>query len=214
MTAFFNTILIKIIPFFFAVVLHEISHGAMAYFLGDDTAKKAGRFKLHTHFDLFGSFIIPLCLCLMHSHFLIGYTKPVPINPEKFKDPIIDFALVAIAGLVSNILMAILGFFLLKNIAGPEILLEMCMHFLTVNLALFFFNLIPIPPMDGSRILAALMPQRFLEKFYAFESFGFIIIIATEITTQAISEIIGHRVNLFYLAIEKPVRGMLSLLFS
>jgi Zn-dependent protease len=210
----FNTIIIKIIPLFFAIVLHEISHGVVAYLLGDDTAKKAGRLKLHTHFDLFGSFIMPLCLYLVNSPFLIGYAKPIPIDPGKFKEPVTDMALVAIAGPVSSILMAIFAFFILKNVDSSGILVQMCMSFLIINLALFFFNLIPIPPLDGSRILAALLSPRLLEKFYALEPFGFIIVIALETVSQAVSELIGYKVGLFYLMIEKPVRGMLDLLFS
>jgi Zn-dependent protease len=83
-----------------------------------------------------------------------------------------------------------------------------------VNLALFFFNLIPIPPMDGSRILAAIMPTKWMEKYYAFEPFGFIILISMEMLSNAISKLIGHNVGLFYLFIETPIRGILKLLFS
>jgi Zn-dependent protease len=214
MTDFFSTILLKIVPLFFAIVLHEISHGLAAYSLGDDTAKKAGRFKLHTHFDLWGSFVIPLTLYLVHSPFLIGYAKPVPIDPRKFKDPMLDMALVAMAGPLCNILLAAFGTLLLKDMTYgySDFTVHMCLNFVIVNLALFFFNLIPIPPLDGSRILAAVIPVSWVRGFYAAEPFGFLIIISLQMLSQQISKLTGYNVELFSIFIEKPIRAILQML--
>jgi Zn-dependent protease len=216
MTDLFSTIVLKIVPLFFAIVLHEISHGLAAYSLGDDTAKKAGRFKLYTHFDLWGSFLIPLSLYLMHAPFLIGYAKPVPVDPRKFKDPLVDMALVAIAGPLCNILLAAFGAVILKNMTYgySEFTIQLCLSFIVVNLALFFFNLIPIPPLDGSRILAAVIPKSYVGRFYSIEPFGFLIIISLQIASKQISELSGYNVELFYIFIEKPLRAILSMLLS
>lgn len=208
-------IVLSVIAIFFAIVLHEISHGLAAYLLGDDTAKKAGRFKLHTHFDLWGSLIIPVALFLMKFPFLIGYAKPVPIDPRKFKDPTTDMAIVALAGPACNFVLACLGAFLLKNMIGyPYILQQLCLSFIISNLALLFFNLIPIPPLDGSRLIAVIIPKKWVDKYYLLEPFGFILIIMLETTTQLISGVIEHNISLFHYFLETPLRGMLKYLLS
>lgn len=216
MHTFFITIIVKIFPLFLAIALHEIAHALVAYLLGDDTAKNDRRFNLHTHFDFYGSFLIPLIMFLAHSPFLIGYAKPVPIDIRKFKDPIKDMALVAIAGPLSNLIMALCTAFFLKEMYMycPKIILQMCMSFLVINLALMFFNLIPIPPLDGSRLVAAVIPKTLVGKFYSLEPFGFIIVISLELLSNQISKMIGHDVSLFYLFIQTPVRGMLNFLLS
>lgn len=208
----FETIVLHIFPLLVAIVFHEISHGVVAYSLGDDTAKKAGRFKLYTHFDLWGSFLIPLGLYLVHFPFLIGYAKPVPVNPRNFKDPITDMALVAIAGPLYNLLVAVVSVFFLQS--SEEFAQKVLFSFAMINFGLFFFNLVPIPPLDGSRILAAVMPKRFVEPFYRLEPFGFFIIIGLEMLSSPLSQLLGHRVGLFYTLVELPTKGALAMLLS
>lgn len=208
-------VLVSVVAFFFAIVLHEIAHGVVAYLLGDDTAKKAGRFKFHTHFDLWGSLIIPVSLFLMKSPFLIGYAKPVPVDPRKFKDPITDMAIVAAAGPACNLILAFIGAFFLEHMTEyPDIIQRFCLTFIMSNLALLFFNLIPIPPLDGSRLIAAVMPKDIMYKYYLLEPFGFIIIIVLELTSQMISGFIGHNVGLFHCFVKTPMLGMLKYLLS
>jgi Zn-dependent protease len=211
-----NVIFLKIVPFFFAIVLHEISHGLVALALGDDTAKKAGRFKLYTHFDMVGSLIIPGLMYLMSFPFLIGYAKPVPIDVRKFKDPLVDMAIVAIAGPLCNLLLAAAAALLLKNatvgISAP--FEELCINFVMSNLCLFFLNLIPIPPLDGSRIVAALIPQKFVDMYYSIEPFGFFIIIAIEMLSSQLSPLVGTNISLFHIAVEMPTHGILTILFA
>jgi Zn-dependent protease len=208
-------LIINILPLFFAIVLHEIAHGVAAYCLGDDTAKKAGRFKLHTHFDLLGSFLIPLGLYLLKSPFLIGFAKPVPLDAKKFKDPLQDMALVAIAGPLCNFILAFLTSLLLRNVANDlqnSTLLNLLLNFLIINLALFFFNIIPIPPLDGSRVLAALLPSAMVKKFYALEPFGIFIVFTLEVISLQVSNITGYNVGLFENFVKIPLLSMMDFL--
>lgn len=214
MQNFIDVVLFYIFPLLFAIIFHEISHGLVAYWLGDNTAKRAGRFKLYTHFDLWGSFLIPLILYLMHSPFLMGYAKPVPVDPHKFKDPLLDMALVAIAGPLYNLVVGVLCCVLLKTTAIDTFAFKMLLSFTFVNFGLFFFNLIPIPPLDGSRIIAAIIPRRFLNSYYSLEPFGFFIIMGLEMLSWPLSQMLGFRVGLFYTFIEKPIRGFMQLILS
>lgn len=208
--------ILQIVALLSAIILHEISHGVVAYLLGDDTAKKAGRFKLYTHFDLFGSFLIPLGLWLIHSPFLIGYAKPVPVDPRNFKRPIADMALVAIAGPLCNLLLALLATRLIRN--GPvwlhdlPMLKQFILTFTVINLGLFFFNLIPIPPLDGSRIVAAFLPLKWLVKFYRLEPFGFFVVIGIEFLSRQISELTGLNIGLFDSLVKAPLFATLRFL--
>ena len=215
MNDFTIKMLTYVLPLIVAIVLHEISHGVTAYALGDDTAKRMGRFKLHTHFDLWGSFLIPIGLYLIKSPILVGYAKPVPINPYNFKKPWLDMAIVAIAGPLCNAILAVLGALFLKNflLNAPVLIQQIMVNFIATNLVLLFFNMIPIPPLDGSRIIAALLPQKFRMTYYRLEPFGFILVIGLELLSSKIFDFIGiHGGSLFNLLIGVPVHRSLDLL--
>lgn len=216
MPSFAYSFVLNVIPLVVAVILHEMSHGAVAYILGDDTAKKAGRFKLHTHFDLYGSFLIPLGLYLIHSPFLIGYAKPVPVDPRKFEHPLTDMALVAIGGPLCNLTLATVTAMALKSFSPDmsQMMMQISMNFIIINLALFFFNLIPIPPLDGSRIVAAVIPLKWVPKFYAFEAWGFFIIIGLEALCRQISNMTGSNIGIFDSLIKTPLLATLNFLLS
>jgi Zn-dependent protease len=214
MTSIFETFVFRLAPLLVAVVLHEISHGLVAYALGDDTAKKAGRLQLHTHFDFYGSFMIPLLLHMVGSSFLIGYAKPVPVDMRKFRHPKQDMGLVAIGGPLCNVLLALAGVFVLHTCEiYSRMLAGFLLNFVTVNLALFLFNMLPIPPLDGSKILAALLPPRRAEKIYAMDPYGFFILIGMELIFSQLSGIFGCRIGILPL-VGSALHGLGTLLFS
>lgn len=176
------TALISIIIFLFAVVVHEVAHGWVANKLGDPTAKLEGRLTLNPikHLDPIGSVLVPGLLIISGASILFGWAKPVPFNPYNLRNPRRDEALIAVAGPTSNIILAIIGGIILRltvivGIAGatPQILLL----FVMINIILAIFNLIPIPPLDGSKILFSILPPSFDSVRRTLESFGFMILL-------------------------------------
>ncbi len=147
-----------------SVVIHEVSHGFMARYLGDNTAEYAGRLTLNPikHADLFGSIIVPGLLALSKSDFLIGWAKPVPVNTYNLKNQKWGEALVAFAGPLSNIVVAVFFGLVLRFGLIPENAINIVVLIVVINLGLAFFNLVPIPPLDGSKILFSFLPFRFL----------------------------------------------------
>lgn len=157
--------LFSIIILIFSIVIHEVSHGAMAYHLGDPTAKYAGRLTLNPikHLDPIGSVLLPLFLILSGSSFLVGWAKPVPINPYNFKDQKYGSAKSAIAGPAANLAIALFFGLLLRFLPfsgnlNSQILFSFFAYIVQINLILAIFNLIPIPPLDGSHILFSFLP--------------------------------------------------------
>ncbi|HUW71848.1 MAG TPA: site-2 protease family protein [Candidatus Humimicrobiaceae bacterium] len=165
----------------FSVVIHEVSHGAVANYLGDPTAKYAGRLTLNPirHLDPVGSVLVPLFLVLMGSPFLIGWAKPVPVNPYNFKDQKYGSAKVALAGPGSNLAVALIFGLTLRffpEIAVTPGLVLIFSYIVFINILLAIFNLLPIPPLDGSHILFTFLPPE-LEKLKIFLSqFGIFIL--------------------------------------
>lgn len=178
----------------FSVVIHEVSHGLAALALGDPTAKHLGRLTLNPlkHLDPFGSVILPLLLVLAHSPFLIGWAKPVPYNPYNLRNPFARFgarndwgpALVGAAGPLSNIAVALAfgaGMRLASAFGGNSLIvqnfIEIFSLIVVINLVLAIFNLVPIPPLDGSKVLFALLPYpwRWVETFL--QQYGFFLLL-------------------------------------
>ncbi|MDO9543120.1 MAG: site-2 protease family protein [Kiritimatiellia bacterium] len=174
-------LIVKIIALVFAVVIHEVAHGYAAYLLGDPTAKRAHRLTLNplVHLDLFGSVILPLVLVFAGSPVLLGWAKPVPFNPRYFRDPRRGIMIVGAAGPVTNFLAALVSAVLFR-LVGPVVplLAHFLFFFCATNLILGIFNLIPIPPLDGSRIVLGILPDDLVPAYLRLESFGFIIIFA------------------------------------
>jgi len=163
-------IIFQFIVFIFSVMVHEVSHGLVAYRLGDDTAKQMNRLNLNplNHIDPVGSIILPGLLFLASSPILFGWAKPVPYNPHNLQNPKSGAALIGIAGPLSNLSLALIFGLMIRTlnfIPGDETLLATLSMFFSVivyvNIMLAVFNLLPIPPLDGSKILFAVLPAKY-----------------------------------------------------
>jgi Zn-dependent protease len=158
----------SIIAIFFSIILHEVAHGWVAERCGDPTARMAGRITLNPlpHIDLMGTIVLPLALILLRSNFILGWAKPVPVNFYRLRHPKRDTILVSIAGIMTNLSLAVLGglifrlFGLLPYSSFALGLEQLLFTVVEINLVLAIFNLIPIPPLDGSKVLAAILPPR------------------------------------------------------
>jgi len=175
-------IIIGIVGFAFAIIIHEVAHGFVADKLGDPTARLMGRLTLNPipHIDIYGTIIVPALLFFLHSPFLFGWAKPVPIDPYNLKNPKKDSALISLAGPASNILFAvILSIFLriLLVIFPTEPFFTLFFYLIEFNIILAVFNLIPIHPLDGEKILTGLLPNNEAREFNNFmERFGLILV--------------------------------------
>ncbi|MFA5791708.1 MAG: site-2 protease family protein [Candidatus Paceibacterota bacterium] len=165
-----------------SVVIHEVSHGFMAEYFGDNTARNAGRLTLNPvkHLDFFGSIILPFVLVISNSPFLFGWAKPVPYNPNNLSDRKWGTIAVASAGVMANFLIAIIFGIIIRISVG--FVLPAGFYFITsaiviVNLALGIFNLIPIPPLDGSKILFSFLPSRAFSFILAYEQYSLILLL-------------------------------------
>ena len=177
----FQTLLIYIIPLLFAITLHEAAHGWAASKLGDHTARMMGRVTLNPvkHIDPVGTILVPLLLVIMSVGFIFGWAKPVPINFRALKSQKSGMILVALAGPGANFLMAI-GWVIIAIISinlNQPIFLKMAGIGIFFNILLAVFNLLPIPPLDGSRVISALLPGPLAYIYGQFEQYGFLILL-------------------------------------
>ncbi len=179
-----QTVLIYALPVLFAITIHEAAHGYVARALGDNTAYALGRVTLNPlkHVDPMGTILMPLLLYFAtKGAFLFGYAKPVPVNFAHLRHPKRDMIWVALAGPASNFLQAILwavGYTVLVGSGLTErFFLDMCKAGVLVNLVMWAFNLFPLPPLDGGRILVGLLPRRLAWSFSRIEPWGFFIVL-------------------------------------
>lgn len=178
----FGYVVIILVIVVVSVILHELAHGVVAYWLGDDTAKEAGRLTLNPlkHIDPYMSILVPVILYILKAP-VFGGAKPVPINPQNLKWKEWGMALVAIAGPLTNLLLAFV-FFVIGHFtgwlygAGGELVAFIFTEFVFVNLGFMIFNILPIPPLDGSRVLYAIAPDGFRKILQNIERYGVIII--------------------------------------
>lgn len=172
---------VAIIILIFSAILHEIAHGWVAGRLGDPTAKLLGRLTLNPipHIDPILSILIPLLLILGGSPVIIGGAKPVPVDPFNFRDPKKDMALVSLAGPMTNFLIAFIVAFVFKFIApfiNDPFLLSVIYTIVQLNILLGIFNLLPVPPLDGSKVLALFLPEEASKTYLGIGSFGIFIL--------------------------------------
>ena len=165
-----------------SVILHELSHGIVAYWLGDSTAKDAGRLSFNPikHIDPYMSILVPVVLYLLNAP-IFGGAKPVPINSHNLKWREWGMALVALAGPLTNLLIALIGFLIghftgVLYGRGGEVLHFVFIELVFINIGFAVFNLIPIPPLDGSRVLYAISPDGFRNILTSIEPYGFILV--------------------------------------
>jgi len=173
-----------------SVIIHEVAHGYVAYKRGDDTARRQGRLTLNpwAHIDIFGSIMFPILLIITKAPFLIGWAKPVPVNPFNLRNPVRDHLYVSVAGIAANGMLALifallLGFY--YNIMQPseqDPLSKLLRYGMQINVILAIFNILPIPPLDGSWILYHLLPPQYAKSYRALFPYGIIIIILLLIT--------------------------------
>ena len=165
-----------------SIVIHEVSHGFMAEYFGDDTARNADRLTLNPikHIDLFGSIFLPAVLVLSNSPFLFGWAKPVPYNPNNLSNKKWGTIAVAGAGVLANFFIAIVFGVIIRSTSGMAFssgFYVITSAIVIVNLALAIFNLVPIPPLDGSKILFSLFPESISSKIFLYEQHSLILLL-------------------------------------
>lgn len=197
------------LPILVAIVFHEVAHGWVANRLGDPTAARMGRLTLNpiAHVDLFGTILLPLLLIIAQSPFLFGYAKPVPVNYYNLNNPKRDMVWVALAGPAMNLLLAlvsVLAFKFLSPVFGSveadgisssllgffKPVLTMAQYSLVINVVLAVFNIFPLPPLDGGRVLVGLLPEPHSSTVARIEPYGFLILLAL-LMTRLLDRVIG-----------------------
>lgn len=165
-----------------SIVIHEVSHGFMAEYFGDTTARDAGRLTLNPlpHLDLFGSILLPAVLIISHAGFLFGWAKPVPYNPNNLSNRKWGTIAVASAGVLMNLLIAVIFGIIIRFSSGfalPMSFYSITSIIVIVNLALAIFNLVPIPPLDGSKILFSFLPESAFSFIIKYEQYSLILLL-------------------------------------
>ncbi|GAB6058304.1 site-2 protease family protein [Desulfonatronum parangueonense] len=209
-TTFIRELALIAVPVLIAITCHEAAHGFAAWRLGDPTARLAGRLTFNPvrHVDPIGTIAFPLLLVLIKSPFIFGWAKPVPVNPRYFQDPVKGMMLVSLAGPGTNFVLAVAFAAIFHSLVWIAVLLGgagmsvieplalMAQYGVFINLILGIFNLFPIPPLDGAKILAGFLPVEGARFIYNFERYGFIVLILL-LMTGVLQSVLLPLVSLF-----------------
>ena len=218
----FLEIALLAVPIVLAVTFHEAAHGFVALFFGDDTAKQAGRLTLNPlkHVDPFGTILLPLLLIVSHAGFLFGYAKPVPVNFGALRNPRWDMLWVAAAGPLMNVALALVStalFYAVNNSSvdgTSRMLRDVVLLSVQLNIVLAIFNMLPLPPLDGSKVVAAFLPGSIMRPYLAFGRYGMGLLLLLLIVLPLVSARTGIGLDLFGVLVQRPadwlIRGLLG----
>lgn len=193
----------SLITIFIAIIIHEIAHGYIAWKLGDDTAKQAGRLSFNPmqHIDIFGTIILPIILLFSKSGFVFGWAKPIPVNYSKLQNKKRNIILVASAGIIANFILAVISAIMLKiSVILPAnpfngIMAMFWLNMIFFNIFLALFNLLPIPPLDGSKMLLSWSNNKWIKKYLNSDRGGLIAIILLLFIIPAFLQSFGINFN-------------------
>ncbi len=208
-----------VLPAVTAITLHEAAHGWVAWKLGDDTARRAGRLSLNParHIDPFGTIVLPALLLLMRVPFVFGYAKPVPVDFSRLRRPRRDMIWVAAAGPGSNLVMAWLAAILMyATLVMPEAarpwVVENLKNALFLNVVLAVFNLLPIPPLDGSRVVLGVLPRGLAIRFARLDRYGMVLVIGLIALPPIVGIPLGLKLDVLTWVLLPPVEFFLDVI--
>lgn len=213
-------IILSLATIIIAIIFHEIAHGWVAWYLGDNTAKKQGRLSFNPikHIDIFGSLFLPILLFFSKSGIIFGWAKPVPVNYNKLKNKKRDFILVSSAGILANFTLAFISSVLLKislmipfNVISG-ILATFFLNMIFFNILLGLFNLLPIPPLDGSKILLGWSDNKYIKKYVNAEKQGTLLLIVLLFILPVIIKFFGININPIAVLLQKTTKALVTLL--